>query len=201
MIRINLLPHREEKRKARRQQFFLLSALMVVAGLFVWFVGHTILGGYLSGQDAKNAFLKEEIAALDKDIVEIKRLREQSEALLSRKQVIESLQTHRTETVEVFNELARLMPEGVYLKALKETGATINLQGYAQSNARVSLLMRNLDGSSCLMRPELVEVKASMINNRRVSEFNMNVSVKRNKGDGPPANKGKSDVPQAGGKS
>ncbi|HNE15941.1 MAG TPA: fimbrial protein, partial [Rhodocyclaceae bacterium] len=112
MIRINLLPHREEKRKARRQQFFLLSALMVVAGLFVWFVGHTILGGYLSGQDAKNAFLKEEIAALDKDIVEIKRLREQSEALLSRKQVIESLQTHRTETVAVFNELARLMPEG-----------------------------------------------------------------------------------------
>lgn len=200
MIRINLLPHREENRKARRQQFFLLSALMVVAGLFVWFVGHTILGGYLSGQDAKNAFLKEEIAALDKDIVEIKRLREQSEALLSRKQVIESLQTHRTETVAVFNELARLMPEGVYLKALKETGATINLQGFAQSNARVSMLMRNLDGSQYLERPELVEVKAAMVNNRRVSEFNMNVSVKRNKADGPGA-KGKSDVPQAGGKS
>ena len=200
MIRINLLPHREEKRKARRQQFFLLSALMVVAGLFVWFVGHTILGGYLSGQDAKNAFLKEEIAALDKDIVEIKRLREQSEALLSRKQVIESLQTHRTETVQVFNELARLMPEGVYLKGLKETGTTINLQGYAQSNARVSMLMRNLDGSPYLVRPELVEVKAAMVNNRRVSEFNMNVSVKRNKADGPGA-KGKSDVPQAGGKS
>lgn len=181
MIRINLLPHREEKRKARRQQFILLSALMALAGLVVWFIGHTLIAGYVDGQDAKNAFLKKEIAALDKDIVEIKGLREQAEALLSRKQVIESLQTNRTETVLVFNELARQLPEGVYLKALKQTGPRINLVGYAQSNARVSNLMRNLEASPHLQSADLVEVKAAVLNTRRVSEFSLNVSVERAK--------------------
>ncbi len=181
MIRINLLPHREEKRKARRQQFILLSALMALAGLVVWFVGHTLIAGYIDGQDAKNAFLKQEIAALDKDIAEIKGLREQAEALLSRKQVIESLQTNRTETVLVFNELARQLPEGVYLKSLKQTGPRINLVGYAQSNARVSNLMRNLEASPHLQNADLVEVKAAVLNTRRVSEFSLNVSTERPK--------------------
>lgn len=179
MIRINLLPHREEKRKARRQQFALFAALSALLGLVVWFVGHTVIAGYVDGQDAKNAFLKEEITALDKEIAEIKGLREQAEALLSRKQVIESLQTHRTETVQIFNELTRQMPEGVYLKALKQSGLKINLTGYAQSNARVSNLMRNLEASPHLERADLVEVKAAVLNNRRVSEFNLNVSIER----------------------
>ena len=126
MIRINLLPHREEKRKARRQQFALFAALTALVGLVIWFVGHTIIAGYLDGQEAKNAFLKDEIATLDKEIIEIKGLREQAEALLSRKQVIESLQINRTETVQLFNELARQMPEGVYLKALKQSGLKID---------------------------------------------------------------------------
>jgi len=181
VIRINLLPHREEKRKARRQQFILLSALMALAGLVVWFVGHTLIAGYIDGQEAKNAFLKQEIAALDKDIAEIKGLREQAEALLSRKQVIESLQTNRTEAVLVFNELARQLPEGVYLKSLKQTGPRINLVGYAQSNARVSNLMRNLEASPHLQNADLVEVKAAVLNTRRVSEFSLNVSTERPK--------------------
>ena len=179
MIRINLLPHREEKRKARRQQFALFAALSALIGLVVWFVGHSVIAGYIDGQDAKNAFLKEEIATLDKEIAEIKGLREQAEALLSRKQVIESLQTHRTETVQLFNELTRQMPEGVYLKALKQSGLKVNLVGYAQSNARVSNLMRNLEASPHLEHADLVEVKAAMLNNRRVSEFNLNVSIER----------------------
>jgi len=181
VIRINLLPHREEKRKARRQQFVLLAALTAVAGLAVWFVGHSIIAGYVEGQEAKNAFLKQEIAVLDKEIAEIKGLREQAEALLSRKQVIESLQTNRTETVQIFNELARQMPEGVYLKSLKQTGSKINLVGYAQSNARVSNLMRNLEASPYLERADLVEVKAAVLNTRRVSEFSLNVDIERAK--------------------
>lgn len=181
MIRINLLPHREEKRKARRQQFVLLAALTALAGLVVWFVGHTIITGYVEGQEAKNAFLKREIAALDTEISEIKGLREQAEALLSRKQVIESLQTNRTETVQIFNELAQQMPEGVYLKSLKQTGSKINLIGYAQSNARVSNLMRNLEASPHLERADLVEVKAAVLNTRRVSEFSLNVNIERAK--------------------
>lgn len=181
MIRINLLPHREEKRKARRQQFVLFAALVAVAGLVVWFIGHSVVAGYVDSQDVKNAFLKQEIVVLDKEIVEIKGLREQAEALLSRKQVIESLQTNRTETVQLFNELVRQMPEGVYLKTLKQSGLKINLTGYAQSNARVSNLMRNLEASPYLEHADLVEVKAAVLNTRRVSEFNLNVSVERAK--------------------
>ena len=199
MIRINLLPHREEKRKTRRQQFALFAAVVALAGLAVWFVGHTIIAGYVDGQEEKNAFLKQAIAVLDKEISEIKGLREQAEALLSRKQVIESLQTNRTETVQVFNELAKQMPEGVYLKALKQSGSKINLTGYAQSNARVSNLMRNLEASPHLERADLVEVKAATLNNRRVSEFNLNVAIERPKTD--EADKGKGKLPvSAGGK-
>ncbi|WP_300437266.1 PilN domain-containing protein [Zoogloea sp.] len=199
MIRINLLPHREEKRKTRRQQFALFAAVVALAGLAVWFVGHTIIAGYVDGQEEKNAFLKQAIAVLDKEISEIKGLREQAEALLSRKQVIESLQTNRTETVQVFNELAKQMPEGVYLKALKQSGSKINLTGYAQSNARVSNLMRNLEASPYLERADLVEVKAATLNNRRVSEFNLNVAIERPKTED--ADKGKGKLPvSAGGK-
>ena len=199
MIRINLLPHREEKRKARRQQFALFAAVVALAGLAIWFIGHTIIAGYVDGQEEKNAFLKQGIAVLDKEISEIKGLREQADALLSRKQVIESLQTNRTETVQVFNELAKQMPDGVYLKALKQSGSKINLTGYAQSNARVSTLMRNLEASPHLERADLVEVKAATLNNRRVSEFNLNVAIERPKTDD--ADKGKGKLPvSAGGK-
>lgn len=197
MIRINLLPHREEKRKTRRQQFALFAAVVALAGLAIWFIGHTIIAGYVDGQEEKNAFLKQGIAVLDKEISEIKGLREQAEALLSRKQVIESLQTNRTETVQVFNELAKQMPEGVYLKALKQSGPKINLTGYAQSNARVSTLMRNLEASPHLERADLVEVKAATLNNRRVSEFNLNVAIERPKTDD--ADKGKGKLPASAG--
>ncbi len=199
MIRINLLPHREEKRKSRRQQFILFSALAALGGLLVWFIGHSIIAGYVDGQDEKNAMLKQEIALLDKEISEIKGLREQAEALLSRKQVIESLQTNRTEPVHVFNELARQIPEGLYFKSLKQTGSRINITGYAQSNARVSNLMRNLDASPQLQNAELVEVKAAVLNTRRVSEFNLNVSLERQPVEDAEKLKGKPPV-SAGGK-
>lgn len=181
MIRINLLPHREEKRAARRQQFYALAGMIVVlAGLIVFLV-HTVIGGYISRQEQKNAFLTQTIASLDKEIDEIKRLREQTDALLSRKQVIESLQSNRTEIVQLFNELARQVPEGVYIKTLKQTGARIDITGYAQSNARVSNLMRNLEGSPLLEQPSLVEIKAATVNKRRTSEFSMKVMLTRAK--------------------
>lgn len=179
MIRINLLPHREEKRKARRQQFYAVSGLIaVLAGLIVVMV-HGVISGYISQQESKNDFLKKEIAVLDKDINEIKRLKEQTDALLSRKRVIESLQTNRAEAVRLFNELARQVPAGVYLKAIKQTGAKVNIQGYAQSNARVSTLMRNLEASPLLESPNLLEIKASTVGNRRLAEFNLDVQITR----------------------
>lgn len=179
MIRINLLPHREQKRKARREQFYALSGLMLVLAGLIWFLGYTILNGYISVQESKNAFLKKEIAALDKQIDEIKKLREQTEALLSRKQIIESLQANRTETVHLFNELARQVPSGVYLKSVKQAGQKITLNGLAQSNAKVSTLMRNLDDSPVLEKPDLVEIKAVTVDKRRLSDFTMRVQFTR----------------------
>jgi type IV pilus assembly protein PilN len=183
VIRINLLPHREEKRKARREQFYALSGLMLVLGLVVWFLGFTVINGYISSQESKNAFLKSEIAALDKQIDEIKKLKEQTEALLARKQVIESLQANRAETVYLFNELARQVPAGVYLRSVKQTGLNVALSGYSQSSARVSTLMRNLDESPLLETPQLVEVKAATVGKRRLSEFTLNIAITRQTAD------------------
>ena len=179
MIRINLLPHREEKRKAKRQQFYgLLGLVSVLAGLIVFLV-ITVIDGYISAQDAKNNFLKKEIVALDKQIDQIKRLKEQTQALLARKQIIEALQRDRAEAVLLLSELVKQMPEGVYIRSMKQTGERIALIGYAQSNARVSTLMRNIEASPWLEKPQLVEIKAVTLEKRRLSEFSMNAAIKR----------------------
>ncbi|MGB4912575.1 MAG: PilN domain-containing protein [Candidatus Dechloromonas phosphoritropha] len=179
MIRINLLPHREEARKAKRQHFYLMvGAAVCFAGLVV-FLGYTIIDGHITSQASANDFLKREIAVLDKQIAEIKLLKEKTQALLARKQVIEDLQRDRSETVYLLSELVNQVPEGVYLKSLKQDGAKVNITGYAQSNARVSALMRNLEASPWLENPQLVEVKAVVLNGRRSNEFAMNFMLTR----------------------
>lgn len=179
MIRINLLPHREEKRKARRQQFYALAGLCLVLAGVIWFFGFTVINGYLSAQEDKNEFLKKEIAVLDRDIEEIKKLREQTDALMARKRVIESLQANRAEIVHLFNELARQIPVGVYLRSVKQSGQAISLNGYAQSQTRVSTLMHNLDDSPLLEKPELIEIKSAIVDRRRLSEFSLTVQFTR----------------------
>jgi type IV pilus assembly protein PilN len=179
VIRVNLLPHREEKRKARRHQFYALTGLVLVLAGVTWLLGYTLISSLISSQDEKNAFLKKEIAELDKQIDEIKKIKEQTSALLSRKQVIESLQANRAETVYLFNELARQVPAGIYLRSIKQAGNRITLNGYAQSSARVSTLMRNLDESPLMERPDLVEVKAVTVDKRRLNEFTLNVFITR----------------------
>ena len=179
MIRINLLPHREQARKAKRQHFYLMvGAAACLAGLVV-FLGYTIIDGHITSQASANDFLKREIAVLDKQIAEIKLLKEKTQALLARKQVIEDLQRDRSETVYLLSELVNQVPEGVYLKSLKQDGAKVNITGYAQSNARVSALMRNLEASPWLENPQLVEVKAVVLNGRRSNEFAMNFLLTR----------------------
>jgi type IV pilus assembly protein PilN len=179
MIRINLLPHREEKRKAKRQQFYgLLGMVSVLAGLIV-FLAYSIISGYISAQEAKNEFLKKEIAVLDKQIDQIKRLKEQTQSLLARKQIIESLQRDRAEAVRLLREMVKQMPEGVYIRSMKQDGVKISLSGYAQSNARVSTLMRNIEASPWLEKPQLIEIKAVILDKRRLNEFSMNASLKR----------------------
>ncbi|MFZ1444122.1 MAG: PilN domain-containing protein, partial [Candidatus Dechloromonas phosphoritropha] len=143
------------------------------------FLGYTIIDGHITSQASANDFLKREIAVLDKQIAEIKLLKEKTQALLARKQVIEDLQRDRSETVYLLSELVNQVPEGVYLKSLKQDGAKVNITGYAQSNARVSALMRNLEASPWLENPQLVEVKAVVLNGRRSNEFAMNFMLTR----------------------
>ena len=195
MIRINLLPHRAEKRKRRRTQFYVLSGLMVVLGGLIGFLVHSIYVGYIEHHYSRNTFLKNEIAKLDQQTAEIRRLREQIEALLARKQVIEDLQSTRAESVYLLNELARGTPDGVYLKSVKQAGGRITLVGYAQSNARVSHLMRSLEESPFLERPTLVEAKAAMVDDRRVSEFTLSIGIER-----PKAEEGASEPQSSGSK-
>ncbi len=184
MIRINLLPHREEKRKARRQQFYSLLGMVTVLGALVVFLGYTVISGYVAAQDSKNDFLKKEIAVLDKEIEQIKGLKEQTQALLARKQVIESLQRDRAEAVRLLSELVKQMPEGVYIRSLKQDGIKVLLSGYAQSNARVSTLMRNVEASPWLEKPNLIEIKAVTVEKRRLNEFSLEVFLKRAPDDG-----------------
>ena len=179
MIRINLLPHREEKRKAKRQQFYGLLGLVSVLAALIVFLIFTIIDGYIAAQKAKNDFLKNEIVLLDKQIDQIKRLKEQTQALLARKQIIESLQRDRAEAVRLLGELVKQMPEGVYIRSLKQDGVKIALVGYAQSNARVSTLMRNIEASPWLEKPHLVEIKAVTVDKRRLNEFSLNAAMKR----------------------
>lgn len=179
MIRINLLPHREEARRQRRNNFYALVGAMALVGVVIGAIVSFAIGEVIDAQEKKNNFLRTEIAKLDKDIAEIKRLRGQIEALLARKQVIESLQGNRAETVNLLNALARQTPEGIYLQGIKQRGKVVELSGYAQSNARVSTLMRNLDGSEYLEKPELKEVKAATVDGRRVSQFVLEISFAR----------------------
>jgi type IV pilus assembly protein PilN len=183
VIRVNLLPHREERRKARRQQFYAVAGLVLVLAVVIWLLGYTLINGLISSQEEKNVFLKNEISKLDKQIDEIKKIKEQTNALIARKRVIESLQANRAETVYLFNELARQVPAGIYLRSIKQTADKVTLTGYSQSSARVSTLMRNLDDSPLLERPQLVEVKAETVDKRRLNKFILNVYFTRQTAD------------------
>jgi type IV pilus assembly protein PilN len=177
--RVNLLPHREERRKAARQHFYVIAGGTAVVGALIVVAMHGFYAAKIETQSERNRFLKSEIAKLDKEIAEINKLKNEIQALLARKQVIETLQTDRAQTVHLLDELVRQMPEGVYLKSVKQTGLRVNVLGYSQSNARVSTLMRNIESSPWLTNPGLVEVKAATVAKRRISEFNLNFEVKR----------------------
>jgi type IV pilus assembly protein PilN len=179
MIRINLLPHREEKRKARRQQFYVLLGLVSVLGGLIWFLGFSLISRQIGSQNDKNDFLKREIKVLETDIAEIKKLREQTDSLLARKGVIDALQANRTETVHLFNELAKQVPEGIYLRTIVQTGPKLAITGYAQSNARVTTLMNNLDDSPLLEQSTLIETKAETLGNRRLNAFSITTVITR----------------------
>ncbi|USX15000.1 PilN domain-containing protein [Oxalobacteraceae bacterium OTU3CAMAD1] len=196
MIRINLLPHREEKRKQKKSAFFALLALGGVIGVGVVL----LVGGYnaraLSIQGERNQVLKTAISGLDKKIAEIATLKQEIEALKARQQAVEDLQGDRNQPVYLLDELVRQTPAGVYLKSFKQEGQKVSVLGYAQSQERVSELLRNLAGvSPWLERPDLIEVKSTALGqgktSKKVVEFNLMVHIKRPRDkDKPPGDKG-----------
>ena len=184
VVRINLLPHREQKRQARQRQFISLAIGLAILGLAVVGLVHLVFSQQIENQEGRNSLLKTEIVKLDEQIKEIDKLREQTQALLARKQVVETLQTNRTEAVHLLDQMVRQLPDGIYLKSLKQVGTKVTMVGYAQSNARVSTLMRNIEASPWIGQPELVEIKSVPApgvrgSDLRVNEFTLNLQVKR----------------------
>ena len=178
--RINLLPHREERRKRERQHFFVLLGGTAVIGALIVAAVHGYYATKIEIQSERNKFLKGEIAKLDKEIAEIQKLKDEINALLARKRIIETLQGDRAQTVHLLEQLVKQMPEGVYLRAVAQKGLNVTINGYAQSNARVSTLMRNIESSPWLVNPVLGEIKAALTaDKKRVSDFNMRLALKR----------------------
>ncbi|HEY2864864.1 MAG TPA: PilN domain-containing protein [Casimicrobiaceae bacterium] len=179
MIRVNLLPHREQKRQARQRQFISMAIGLAVLGVALVGLVHIVIAARIENQNGRNALLKTEIAKLDEQIKEIDKLREQTQALLARKQIVETLQSNRTEAVHLLDQLVRELPDGLYLRSVKQVGAKVTLTGYAQSNARVSTLMRSIEGSPWLSSPELIEIKSVPLDKQKVNEFTLSLQMKR----------------------
>ncbi|KAF1003356.1 MAG: hypothetical protein GAK36_00271 [Pseudomonas sp.] len=160
MARINLLPWREQLREERKQRFLIAlgGVLLVSAGLV--FLGDQYFSHSIENQNARNDFLRKEIAVLDTRIKEISELKTRRQQLLERMKIIQDLQGNRPIIGRIFDQLVRTLPDGVYFTSLKMTGKTLAIAGAAESNNRVSSLMRNLDASDWLMAPNLTEVKA-----------------------------------------
>ena len=180
MILINLLPHREERRKRRKAAFFAGVGVAAVIGLAVAGIWYSIVQHLTSEQQARNTFLSTEIKRLEAQIKDIANLRAEIEALKARQKAVEDLQTDRNIPVYLLNELVKQTPEGVYLTSVRQSGQVVALTGIAQTNERVSELLRNtLYNSQWLEKPELVEIKSTNAAQRRVFDFSMRVTLKR----------------------
>lgn len=178
-IRINLMPHRQMRRARAQRLFTALIALSAGVGVAVVAAGQFWITSEQKYQEQRNAYLKEAIAKLDKQIQEISQLKQKTEDLLARKDVVESLQANRGDSVRLFDELAKTVPEGLYLKSLKQVGDGITIVGYAQSSARVSTFMRALEATNFFQAPSLVEVKAADVGKQRLNEFTLSVRIER----------------------
>jgi type IV pilus assembly protein PilN len=185
VILINLLPHREEKRAARKRAFFVALGVAAVVGAVAVGIWYSLLEQLTSAQQARNTFLRGEIAKLESQIKDIANLRNEIEALKARQRAVEDLQTNRNIPVYLLDELVKQTPEGIYLSSIKQNGGVVTVAGVAQTNERVSEFLRNAQyNSKWLERPELVEIKAVNMTTankeqRRLYEFSMRVTMKR----------------------
>lgn len=185
MILINLLPHREEKRQARKRSFFLGLGVAAVGGALIVGLWYSVLQQMTVAQQLRNTFLKSEITRLETQIKDIAMLRTEIEALKARQRAVEDLQTNRNVPVYLLDELVRQTPEGIYLTAIRQSEGVVTVVGVAQTNERVSEFLRNTQyNSKWLERPELIEIKAVSVQTtnreqRRLFDFSMRVTLKR----------------------
>ena len=164
MPRINLLPWRDEERKERKVKFLVALGGAAIGAALTAFVGYLLMDSMVSAQDVRNERLKTEIAELDKQIEKINSLEADKARFIARMDVIEKLQRSRPEIVHIFDEIAKQLPDGVYLTGITQTGSRLKFEGVAQSSTRVSTFMRNIDGSSYLKNPELEVVETKKDN-------------------------------------
>ena len=181
--RVNLLPHRAAKRERQKKLFWALTGLAAVAGLFMVGAVWTVLQGYIANQEARNEFIRAENRKLDTQIKEIATLRQEIDGLRARQRAVEDLQADRNQPVYLLDEIAKQVPEGIYLRSIKQEDRRVNVTGWAASNERVSEFLRNLQNNSrVLERPELVEIKVAGKGpegvNRRVFEFGLYFTMK-----------------------
>ncbi len=203
-IRVNLLPHREVRRKRQKNAFYFLTGLSVIAGAALVLLVWSVLEGYLGNQKDRNELITRENAKLDIQIKEIASLRQEIDALRSRQKAVEDLQSDRNQPVYLLDELTRQTPEGIYLKSIKQEDRKVNVVGWAASNERVSEFLRNLQNNGRYVeRPELIEIKIASQGpqsiQRRLFEFSLNFYMKQNPDRLPPATgAAKSKKPAAG---
>lgn len=184
MPRINLLPWREEDRQRRQREFMVAIAGAFVAGVLVVISTIFAYSQMISDQQARNTRLENEIVQLEKSISEIDGLERQKERLLARMEIIQQLQRSRPEIVHLFDEMTRLLPEGVHLNGMKQTGSAVEIKGIAQSSTRVSALMRQIDASDWLTDPSVVKVETTASGPGRRSEFVVRLKQIRSIDDG-----------------
>lgn len=175
MTRINLLPWREMRRKEQRRQFFSVAGgAAVLMGLMV-FYAHLHIGGLIAAQEQRNKFMRDEIAAVDAKIAEIRSLETKKAQLLARMNIIQELQTRRPAIVRMFDELVRAVPSGMWLTRVSQQGDAVVIEGVAESNARVSAFMRNLDAAASYTAPRLDVIEADGRATGRASVFRLTV--------------------------
>ena len=179
MARINLLPWREERRKQREREFYVILGASFAAAALVSFLVVLYFDGQITGQKARNQFLEEQIKEMDKKLVEVQDLEKTRAKLLQRKQAIEELQANRSQMVHLFDDLVRTIPDGVRLTSIKQNGEVLTLEGQAESNARVSNYMRNLEASAWMTNPELQNVEAKGTDKRNRYAFVLRVTIKK----------------------
>ncbi|RPE74821.1 PilN domain-containing protein [Vulcaniibacterium tengchongense] len=177
MARINLLPWRAERRKQRQKEFAVMFALSALAAVLVSFLIVSYYNAQIDGQNERNAFLQREIDEVKKKNEEIKQLEEKKAKLLARKEVIEKLQANRSQMVHLFDSLVRTIPDGAVLTSIKQDSETLTLEGRAQSNARVSTYLRNLESSGWMTNPDLSIIEAKGNDKGLPYEFKLQVKL------------------------